>query len=100
MRRHRDGRPVARARGAKPPCVICPKIPPEADPRPENAVEVTPQLLDAFGFYEECRAVGSFPADPLVRACAVEFRAAEESIQRAESRRLALTVLGNAIRGQ
>jgi len=91
----RGGEPTPRTPGAKTPCVFCPKIPPGAAPKPENAVEVTPQLADCLTHYLECRAVGQFPADPIVRTAAVLIRQVEDAV----SRRTALTVL-DAMRGE
>lgn len=95
----RGGKPVPRAPGSKPPCVSCPKIPPGADPNPASAAELTGRSEDAYRHYLECRAVGQFPDDPIVRHTAMLIRSAEDAAQRADSRRLALTVLGKAFGG-
>lgn len=96
----RDGSgPQPRVPGTKTPCAVCPKIPHGAEPRPENAVELTDRTTAAYQHYLECKAVGEFPNDPIVRYTAVLIRQAEESCERADSRRLALTVLGQAFRG-
>lgn len=85
-RDERGGRPKPRV--GPTPCVRCPKIPPGAEPRPENAVELTPELAECVRFYRECKAVGHFPDDPLVRAAAVAVAAADDDVQQASSRRL------------
>lgn len=95
----RGGKPVPRTPGSRPPCNSCPKIPPGADPRPENAAELVGRAADAYRHYLECRAVSQFPDDPIVRHTAVMVRAAEDAAQRADSRRLALTVLGRSFGG-
>lgn len=75
------------------PCSICPKIPDRvfdedgreiaktpltaAKLRP-HAVEFTPRLALAWRHYRECRAVGQFPADTIVRANAARFRHAQD----------------------
>lgn len=75
------------------PCAKCPKIPSEVFDdegktisktvanlkliRP-HAAEVTPRMAEAFQHYRECKAVGQFPDDPIVRANAVQFRDAED----------------------
>lgn len=81
------------------PCAECPKIPArvigedgkEIPKLPANAiklrphaVELTPRLVAAWLHYRECRAVGQFPDDPIVRSNAAEFRRAED--EAAESR--------------
>lgn len=88
----RGGRPVPRV--GPTPCARCPKIPPGAAPKPENAVELSPELAECIRFYRECKAVGSFPDDPLVRAAAVAVAAADDDVQRADSRRLLTRLLG------
>lgn len=95
----RGGRPVPRAPGSRTPCVTCPKIPPGADPKPENAAELAWRTEDAYRHYLECRAVGRFPDDPIVRYTAMLIRQAEDAATRADSRRLALAVLGRAAGG-
>jgi hypothetical protein len=95
----RGGKPIPRVPGTKTPCAICPKIPPGAEPRPENAADLTGRPAAAYQHYLECKAVGDFPNDPIVRHTAVLIRQAEESCERADARRLALTVIGNAFRG-
>lgn len=88
----RTGLPVINL-GGMTPCSICPKIPDrvfgddgkEIAKTPGNAaklrphaVELTPRLTLAWQHYRECRAVGSFPDDPLVRGNAVRFRHAQD----------------------
>lgn len=98
----RAGQPVPRPRGVKTPCRVCPKIPPGAEPRPANAVDLSESDLQSWEFYRECKAVNSFPADPLVRYAAAEFRAVEETVERARARqdqqRITLNVI-SAIKG-
>lgn len=70
------GKPVPRPAFANTPCFMCPKQPdgvPPADRRPGTAVEPDARFWAAKQFYDECRAVGQFPADPLVRAAAAVF---------------------------
>jgi hypothetical protein len=81
-----SGRPVPRPTSAPPPCRIagigCPKG------TPENPRTLTVQNLEAFQYDRECRAVGQFPDDPLVRRHAAQIRAAEESIAASPGSRL------------
>ena len=44
----------------------------------ELAVEATDQVWQALQFYRECRAVGRFPRDPIVRRCAAIIRNVED----------------------
>lgn len=53
------------------------KVPANVKKLRPHAVEMTPRLLAAWRHYRECKAVGRFPDDPLVRANAVQFLDAE-----------------------
>lgn len=86
----RLGRRPARS---KTPCRYCPKIPDGKDPRPENAVEVSEKNLAAYGHYLECKAVGAFPPDPIVRRNAAVIRGVEEAVGRVRDARMQLSVL-------
>jgi hypothetical protein len=78
----RSGRLVVRPQGTAPPCripgVSCPKGTPE-DPR-----GLTEANRAAWRFDRECRAVGHFPDDPLVRRNAALIRQVEEEFERRE----------------
>lgn len=75
-----DGTPRQRPRNSKPPCVategrpdevrarVCPKISPTA------GVELNVRNVEAVNHYLECRAVGVFPDDPIVRRNAAIIR--------------------------
>lgn len=78
----RGGKPVPRPPLSPTPCVRCPKIPPGRDPKPESAAELTPQLAECYQHYLECRAVGDFPADPIVRTAAALIRQVEDAANR------------------
>lgn len=41
-------------------------MPEGARPRPESAVELSPRNVRALLHYRRCKAVGRFPADPIV----------------------------------
>ena len=56
-------------------------------------MEETDELRAAYDFYLECRAVGRFPDDPIVRRCAMTIRGAEDAAERHERQRLSLNVL-------
>jgi len=77
-----SGQLVVRPAGTAAPCRIpgvgCPKGTPE-DPRGLNEANRA-----AWRFDRECRAVGHFPDDPLVRRNASLIRQVEEDIERHE----------------
>lgn len=55
---------------------------------PLAALDFDEQSRDAWGFYQECAAVGEFPDDDAVRTCARVFLMLEkESQQSREDRR-------------
>ena len=72
--------PVLKARGTKDefharreagcatPCPACPKIPHGAEPKPDNAIELTDKNWRAYQHWKECKAVDDFPkGDRIVR---------------------------------
>jgi hypothetical protein len=57
------------------PCHKCPKIPASAPAKSrEHAVELSDKNYQAWQHYLECRAVGVFPDDPIVRRNAKVLR--------------------------
>jgi hypothetical protein len=66
------------------PCAACPKTEGSARRAWRDAADLTPRNARAYRHYAECRAVGSFPDDPLVRRHAGVVRAAEDAVRRAE----------------
>ena len=76
----RHGLPVARPQGTVLPCFKCPKLAHTADKRREEAQEPTERSRRIIRHYLECKAVGAFPDDPLVRWHAGMIRDAEESL--------------------
>lgn len=89
----RRGEPVPRPPGAPTPCRTCPKVPPRSDPRPESAVELSEEHRETVRYYEECRAVGHFPDDPIVRWAARVLRSAEDHVEKALAARSQLNVV-------
>lgn len=71
-----SGRPAPRPKGTRPPCDVCPKIAPGDGPRPENGHDLSDKNLQAYLFHMECRAVGQWPNDPIVRRNAALIEAA------------------------
>jgi len=80
----RNGKLIPRPAGNQPPCRIdgvgCPKG------TPENQTDLNDRNRQAYQHYLECRAVGSFPDDQIVRRNAALIRAEED---RAEASRWA-----------
>lgn len=89
----RGGKPVPRPKGIKPPCGWCPKIPPGDEPIPENAVVLSDKNVAALIHYRECRAVGDFPADAIVRRNAALIRGAEDVAERVNQARSGVATL-------
>jgi hypothetical protein len=78
---HLIGLPVLRI-GAT-PCHKCPKIPSDAPVKGRAfAVEMSQQNWLAYEHYLECRAVGQFPADPIIRRWASLIRRVEDGHSR------------------
>lgn len=77
-----SGNPVPRPAGLSPPCSqgpsACAKISPDA------GVELNERNQEAYRHYLECRAVGSFPDDPIVREHAAIVRSIEDAAERME----------------
>lgn len=86
----RGGLPVLRPKGVKTPCSWCPKIPPGEQPIPANAVELSDKNVLALIHYRECRAVGEFPNDAIVRRNAALIRGAEDVAARVHETRTAI----------
>lgn len=79
----RDGKPVLRLLNCGPemlaPCRNdkgCPKG------TPENPRTLNDQNRRCYEHYKECRAVGQFPDDPVVKQNAAVIRDVEDSIER------------------
>lgn len=83
----RQGKPVPRPRGTKAPCRLrengC------AKGTPENSRTLTEANWQAYQHYSECRAVGQFPDDPIVRRNAAIIREAADSAERELALRIA-----------
>ena len=75
------------------PCGTCPKIPRStlpADrvPRIGQQADLSPRNRRVIRHYRECRAVGKFPDDPLVRKnAAILFELEQQQQNRRESER-------------
>ena len=58
---------MERSPADKPPCSTCPKIPKGRPHVPDSAVELNSRNYKAYQHWKECRAVGQFPDDAIVR---------------------------------
>jgi hypothetical protein len=76
----RTGSPVPRPAGMPTPCHRCPKTEGEPVRTREHARELTPALRACYMHYLECRAVGRFPDDDLVRRHARIIRSVEDEV--------------------
>lgn len=80
----KDGKPKPRVPGVKLPCQVsegmaydvrqraCAKI------SPESRLSLNERNQQAYEHYRQCRAVGQFPDDPIVRRNAAIIRALED----------------------
>lgn len=74
------GLPMLRPQGVPTPCWKCPKIPADAPVKARSeAVEMSEQSRAVWLHYSECRAVGQFPDDPIVRRHAGLIRRIEDA---------------------
>lgn len=89
IERRRSGKPIERH--GKPPCDTCPKIPPGAEPRPENAETLTEQNWTAYRHWQHCDAVNwqgvEEAADGTVRRNAAVIREVREQVKREQELR-------------
>jgi hypothetical protein len=75
----RDNKPDERFSACQAPCRTqrgCPKG------TPEKPNSLWPENEQCYQHYQECKAVGSFPDDPIVRRNAAEIRRLEEADER------------------
>ncbi len=90
-----SGQPMPRPKGTFPPCGYGPTRCPKGSPTAGR--ELTPENQLAYLHYLECRAVGVFPDDPVVRRNAALIRSVEDGLRDArerESRELMLMMMG------
>lgn len=79
QRMKRFGLPVLRPKGTVTPCIRCPKIPEDAPAKVRRfAIEMSRQSRQAYVHYLECRSVGAWPTDPIVRRNARIIRLIED----------------------
>jgi hypothetical protein len=88
-----------------PPCHTCPKIPRDAPARTWwYAVDLSPENVQVYTHYLECRAVGHFPNDPIVKLHARIIRQEEDHAADLKAdiravRLMNLSILGAASNG-
>lgn len=91
-----SGKPVLRIKGSLPPCAMgptaCAKVSPEAE------IELNERNKQAYLHYLECRAVGDFPDDPLVKYHAAIIRSVEDESDRSERRMANVMLQGLVMR--
>ena len=87
-----SGLPVLRLPGSLPPCHTGPSA--CAKVSPESKVELSERNQECYRHYLECRAVGSFPDDPVVRENAAVIRSIEDASVRIESRETLMSMAG------
>lgn len=89
----RGGKPIRRYKGFPPPCMVlsasCPKG------KPDGMSELTARNWRAYQHYLECKAVGSFPDDAIVRRNARYIRQAEDAAERKIREELAMLSRGS-----
>lgn len=95
----RAGNKVPRLKGMKPPCHWCEKIPEGDEPIPVNAAELSERNWQAYLHYLECKAVGQFPNDPIVRRNAAVIRRCEDQAERVQAAKGGLMALGMMMGG-
>jgi len=63
------------------------------DRKQENAIEITETTYRIYQHYQECKAIGEFSADGLVRSHAAEIRQIEDMVAENKQRSLMLSLV-------
>ena len=92
----RSGNPVPRPKGTVAPCRVSASA--CAKGTPEQSKGISDRNWKAWQHYQECRAVGMFPDDPIVRRNAAIIRAATDAAERQQQAQ-SLGPLAALIRG-
>ena len=74
--------PLVRPAGSPLPCRICPRTAQAEDRIRANAISMSEKNWQAWQHYKECKAVGEFPNDPIVRRNAAIIREVEDHCER------------------
>ena len=86
-----DGHPLRRAKGERKPCDFEPSACPKGSPTAGIALSRVNELV--YTHYLECKAVGSFPDDPIVRRNAAIISEVERQIEEEKQCQLLTTLL-------
>lgn len=78
--RDRDGKPLERPTGTKPPCRYGPAGTRCAKGSPEESRGLSDRNAKAYQHYLECKATGQFPEDAIVRRNAGVIRQVEDMV--------------------
>lgn len=78
----RAGKPIPRPPGVLTPCAKCAKIPDDKPKSRDHAIEPTTQTRRTLTHWFECRAVGVYPDDPIVRRNAAIIRRVHDEYER------------------
>jgi len=97
-RKLRGEKPIPRDPGERLPCFKCPRCEGE-EKRPNSNADLSERNWRAYQHYRECRAVGRFPDDPIVRQNASLIRMVEDAVERQEFRE-SIMMLGRMTRGR
>lgn len=91
-----QGAPIERPRGTLPPCHYgadqCPKV------SPDSGMSLNEKNALAYQHYRECRAIGSFPDDFIVRENAAVIREIEDQAGEIKQQKFLLNIM-TAMRG-
>jgi hypothetical protein len=74
--------PIARPAGVPTPCHKCARIPAGELPIRDNAIELSDRNWRAYEHFLECRAVGLWPDDPIVKRNARILREIHDEAER------------------
>ena len=88
MTRGRDGKPELRLVSMNDPSFLAPCRQAKGCPKgtPEKPRSLRPENQRCLEHYRECKAVGQFPDDPIVRRNAAIILEVEEEVQRREKK--------------
>ena len=89
------GQPQERPKGTYPPCHYGPKE--CAKGSPDSGLSLNPQNLQAFLHYRECRAIGRFPEDRVVRENAAIIRMVEDEASDVKQQDVLISIMQAAM---
>jgi hypothetical protein len=92
-REEHRGLPIVRPPGTFPPCQYGPNRCPKE--HPDAGYELTPDNLQVYQHYLECKATGRFPDDPLVARNAGVIRLVEDAVERGRTEAMRQAMLAS-----